>query len=168
MYSKNLVTSLPNLPSNYITDSLVSSTKNFLREKSSGQNYFSWSQLIKMFLIRVFYRRNYPSSFRTGKTHSFDLCWLIAWNHKFTSLYCMQSLCGIQLRHFSPVWDTQNNDIKYAKLEEANHIYNFFVGFNLKFDTVCGRILRWKPLPSLMGVCSEVRLEGKKQSSPRR
>uniref|UniRef100_A0A9I9EA31 Retrotransposon Copia-like N-terminal domain-containing protein n=1 Tax=Cucumis melo TaxID=3656 RepID=A0A9I9EA31_CUCME len=50
MYSKNLVTSFPNLPSNYITGSLGSSTGNFSSEKLNGQNYFSWSQSIKMFL----------------------------------------------------------------------------------------------------------------------
>ncbi|KAL0556856.1 hypothetical protein IC582_005373 [Cucumis melo] len=50
MYSKNPVTSFPNLLSNYITGSLGSSTGNFSGEKLNGQNYFSWSQSIKMFL----------------------------------------------------------------------------------------------------------------------
>ncbi|KAL0536840.1 hypothetical protein IC582_025803 [Cucumis melo] len=50
MYPKNSVTSFPNLPLNYITGSLGSSTGNFLGEKLNGQNYFSWSQSIKMFL----------------------------------------------------------------------------------------------------------------------
>ncbi|KAL0561693.1 hypothetical protein IC582_002133 [Cucumis melo] len=50
MYSKNPVTSFSNLPSNYITGFLGSSTGNFLGEKLNGQNYFSWSQSIKMFL----------------------------------------------------------------------------------------------------------------------
>ncbi|KAL0561523.1 hypothetical protein IC582_001953 [Cucumis melo] len=50
MYSKNPVTSFRNLPSNYITDSLGSSTGDFSGEKLNGQNYFSWSQSIKMFL----------------------------------------------------------------------------------------------------------------------
>ncbi|KAL4010963.1 hypothetical protein IC575_028005 [Cucumis melo] len=49
MYSKNPVT-VPNSRSNYISGSLGSSTGNFSGEKLNGQNYFSWSQSIKMFL----------------------------------------------------------------------------------------------------------------------
>ena len=41
MYSKNLVTSFLNFPSNYIIGSLGSSTRNFLGEKLNGQNYSS-------------------------------------------------------------------------------------------------------------------------------
>ncbi|KAL4011238.1 hypothetical protein IC575_028290 [Cucumis melo] len=50
MYSKNPVTSFLNLPSNYITSSLSLSSGNFSGEKLNGQNYFRWSQSIKMFL----------------------------------------------------------------------------------------------------------------------
>ena len=50
MYSKNPVTLLPTLSSNYITSSLAPSTGVFLGEKLNGQNYFSWSQSVKMFL----------------------------------------------------------------------------------------------------------------------
>ena len=57
------------------------------------------------------------------------------------------------------VWDKPNGGIQYAKLEEADHIYDFLAGLNPKFDTVCDRILRQRPLPSLMEVCFEVCLE---------
>ena len=53
MYSKNPVTLFPTLSSNYITSSLAPFTSVFPREKLNGlksQNYFSWSQTIKMFL----------------------------------------------------------------------------------------------------------------------
>ncbi|KAA0058176.1 Retrovirus-related Pol polyprotein from transposon TNT 1-94 [Cucumis melo var. makuwa] len=57
------------------------------------------------------------------------------------------------------VWDTPNDGTQYAKLEEADHVYDFLAGLNPKFDTVCGYILGQRPLPSLMEVCFEVRLE---------
>ncbi|KAL0548962.1 hypothetical protein IC582_013441 [Cucumis melo] len=57
------------------------------------------------------------------------------------------------------VWDTPNDGTQYAKLEQADCVYDFLAGFNPKFDTVCGRILEQRPLPSLMEVCFEVRLE---------
>ncbi|KAA0043545.1 UBN2_3 domain-containing protein [Cucumis melo var. makuwa] len=56
------------------------------------------------------------------------------------------------------VWDTPN-DTQYAKLKEPDHIYDFLVGLNPKFDTVCGRILIKRPIPSLMEVCFKVCLE---------
>ncbi|KAL0550200.1 hypothetical protein IC582_014704 [Cucumis melo] len=59
MYSKNPVTSFPNLQSNYITGSLG----NFSGEKLNGQNYFSWSQSIKMFL-----EGRHQFGFLTGET----------------------------------------------------------------------------------------------------
>ena len=34
------------------------------------------------------------------------------------------------------IWNTPNDAIEYAKLEAANHIYNFLVGLNPKFDVV--------------------------------
>ncbi|KAA0037943.1 putative mitochondrial protein [Cucumis melo var. makuwa] len=52
-----------------------------------------------------------------------------------------------------------NDGIQYAKLEEADRIYDFLAGLNPKFDTVYGRILRQRSLPSLMEVCFEVRLK---------
>ncbi|KAA0048797.1 reverse transcriptase [Cucumis melo var. makuwa] len=57
------------------------------------------------------------------------------------------------------VWVTSNDGILYAKLEEADRTYDFLGGLNPKFDIVCGHILGQRPLPSLMEVCYEVRLE---------
>ncbi|KAA0051291.1 Beta-galactosidase [Cucumis melo var. makuwa] len=57
------------------------------------------------------------------------------------------------------VWDTPNDGTQYAKLEEADRVYDFLAGLNPKFDTVCGCILRQRPLPSRMEVCFKVRLE---------
>ncbi|TYK00188.1 Copia protein [Cucumis melo var. makuwa] len=57
------------------------------------------------------------------------------------------------------VWDTPNDGTQYAKLEDADRVYDFLAGLNPKFDTVYGRILGQRPLPSLMEVCFEVRLE---------
>ncbi|TYK05779.1 Beta-galactosidase [Cucumis melo var. makuwa] len=57
------------------------------------------------------------------------------------------------------IWDTPNDGTQYAILEEADHVYDFLVGLNPKFDNVCGRILGQRPLPSLMEVCFEVCLE---------
>uniref|UniRef100_A0A9I9EMW7 Retrotransposon Copia-like N-terminal domain-containing protein n=1 Tax=Cucumis melo TaxID=3656 RepID=A0A9I9EMW7_CUCME len=63
MYSKNPVTSFPNLPSNYIIGSLGSTIGNFSSEKLNGQNYFSGSQSIKMFL-----EGRHQFGFLTGET----------------------------------------------------------------------------------------------------
>ncbi|KAA0066678.1 UBN2_3 domain-containing protein [Cucumis melo var. makuwa] len=57
------------------------------------------------------------------------------------------------------VWDTPNDDTQYAKLEEVDRVYDFLARLNPKFDTICGRILGQRPLPFLMEVCFEVRLE---------
>ncbi|TYK26078.1 Retrovirus-related Pol polyprotein from transposon TNT 1-94 [Cucumis melo var. makuwa] len=57
------------------------------------------------------------------------------------------------------VWDTPNDSTQYAKLKEADRVYDFLAGLNLKFDNVYGRILGQRPLPSLMEVCFEVCLE---------
>ncbi|KAL0561522.1 hypothetical protein IC582_001952 [Cucumis melo] len=57
------------------------------------------------------------------------------------------------------VWDTPNDGTQYAKLEEADRVYDFLAGLNPKFGTVYGRILRRRPLPSLMEVRFEVYLE---------
>ncbi|TYK16451.1 putative mitochondrial protein [Cucumis melo var. makuwa] len=50
MYSKNSITSLLNLSSIYIIAFLAPSIGIFPGEKLNDQNYFSWSQSIKMFL----------------------------------------------------------------------------------------------------------------------
>ncbi|KAA0067760.1 Beta-galactosidase [Cucumis melo var. makuwa] len=36
------------------------------------------------------------------------------------------------------VWDTPNDGTQYARLEDADRVYDFLAGFNPKFDTVCG------------------------------
>ena len=50
MLPETFSTLLHALSSNYITSSLAPSTGVFLGEKLNGQNYFSWSQSVKMFL----------------------------------------------------------------------------------------------------------------------
>ncbi|KAA0035018.1 putative mitochondrial protein [Cucumis melo var. makuwa] len=57
------------------------------------------------------------------------------------------------------VWDTPNDGTQYAKLEEADRVYDFLARLNPKFYIVCGRILGQIHLPSLMEVCFEVCLE---------
>ena len=57
------------------------------------------------------------------------------------------------------VWDTSNDGLQYARLEEVDRVYEFLASFNPKFDIVCGRILGQRPLSSLMEVCYEVCLE---------
>ncbi|TYK01387.1 UBN2_3 domain-containing protein [Cucumis melo var. makuwa] len=57
------------------------------------------------------------------------------------------------------VWDTPSDSKQYARLEEADKIYDFLIGLNPMFDIVCGRILGLRPRSSLMEVCYEVHLE---------
>ncbi|KAA0043313.1 UBN2_3 domain-containing protein [Cucumis melo var. makuwa] len=71
-----------------------------------------------------------------------------------TTLNC-KSIKSVQ----ETVWDTPNDGTQYAKLEEANRVYDFLARLNPKFDTVCSCIIEQRPLPSLMEVCFEVRLE---------
>ncbi|KAL0536299.1 hypothetical protein IC582_025242 [Cucumis melo] len=219
MYSKNPVTLFPNSQSNYITGSLGSSTGNFSGEKLNGQNYFSWSQSIKMFL-----EGRYQFGFLTGETvrpppgDALERLWkgedslirsmminsmepqigkpllyaatakdlwdttqtLYSKRQNASRLYtlrkqvhnCKQGTLDVTT-YFNKlsllwqemdlcretVWDTPNDSTQYAKLEEADRVYDFLAGLNPKFDNVCGRILRQRPLPSLMEVCFEVRLE---------
>ncbi|KAL0542592.1 hypothetical protein IC582_017662 [Cucumis melo] len=219
MYSKNPVTSFPNSQSNYITGSLGSSTGNFSGEKLNGQNYFSWSQSIKMFL-----EGRYQFGFLTGETvrpppeDALERLWkgedsfirsmlinsmepqigkpllyaatakdlwdttqtLYSKRQNASRLYtlrkqvhnCKQGTLDVTT-YFNKlsllwqemdlcretVWDTPNDSTQYAKLEEADRVYDFLAGLNPKFDNVCGRILGQRPLPSLMEVCFEVRLE---------
>ncbi|KAL0556266.1 hypothetical protein IC582_004778 [Cucumis melo] len=219
MYSKNPVTSFPNSQSNYITGSLGSSTGNFSGEKLNGQNYFSWSQSIKMFL-----EGRYQFGFLTGETvrpppgDALERLWkgedslirsmlinsmepqigkpllyaatakdlwdttqtLYSKRQNASRLYtlrkqvhnCKQGTLDVTT-YFNKlsllwqemdlcretVWDTPNDSTQYAKLEEADRVYDFLAGLNPKFDNVCGRILRQRPLPSLMEVCFEVHLE---------
>ncbi|KAA0059996.1 putative tRNA pseudouridine synthase [Cucumis melo var. makuwa] len=215
MYSKNPVTSFPNLQSNYTTGSLG----NFSGEKLNGQNYFSWSQSIKMFL-----EGRHQFGFLTGETvrpspgdalerlwkgedslirsmlinsmepqigkpllyaatakDLWDTTQTLYWKQQNASrLYtlrkqvhnCKQGTLDVTT-YFNKLslfwqemdfcretgWDTPNDSTQYAKLEEADRVYDFLAGLNPKFDNVCGRILGQRPLPSLMEVCFEVRLE---------
>ncbi|KAL4016805.1 hypothetical protein IC575_024462 [Cucumis melo] len=219
MYSKNPVTSFPNLSSYYITSSLGSSTRNFSGEKLNGQNYFSWSQSIKMFL-----EGRHQFGFLTGETvrpppgDALERLWkgedplirsmlinsmepqinkpllyaatvkdlwdttqtLYSKRQKASRLYtlrkqihhCKQGTLNVTTYFnklsllwqemdlcIETVWDTPNDGTQYAKLEEADRVYDFLTGLNPKFDIVCGRILGQRPLPSLIEVCFEVRLE---------
>ncbi|KAA0050819.1 Beta-galactosidase [Cucumis melo var. makuwa] len=52
-----------------------------------------------------------------------------------------------------------NSDPLLETTECLSVIYTAKTGLNPKFDNVCGRILGQRPLPSLMEVCFEVRLE---------
>ncbi|KAL0553894.1 hypothetical protein IC582_007798 [Cucumis melo] len=215
MYSKNPITSFPNLQSNYITGSLG----NFSSEKLNGQNYFSWSQSIRMFL-----EGRHQFSFLTGETvrpsprDALERLWkgedslirsmlinsmepqivkpllyaatakdlwdttqtLYSKRQNASRLYtlrkqvhnCKQGTLDVTT-YFNKlsllwqemdlcretVWDTPNDSTQYAKLEEADRVYDFLAGLNPKFDNVCGHILGQRPLPSLMEVCFEVRLE---------
>ena len=49
--------------------------------------------------------------------------------------------------------------IQYSKIEEVDKIYVFLAGINSKFYIACGHILGQRLVPSLMEVCSKVRLE---------
>ncbi|KAL0545260.1 hypothetical protein IC582_020410 [Cucumis melo] len=171
IYSKNPVTSFPNSPSNYINGSLDSSTGKFPGEKLNWQNYFSWSQSVKMFL-----KGRHQFNFLTGETirpppgDALKRLWkgkdsLV----RSMLISSMEPQIGKSLLYAATakdlwicakrVWDTPNDGTQYAKLEKADHIYDFLAGLNPKFDIVCGRILGQRPLPSLMEVCFEVRVE---------
>ena len=73
--------------------------------------------------------------------------------NKLSLLWQEMDLCN------ETVCDMPNDSIQYAKLEEADRIYDFLARLNPKFVIVCGRILRQRPLPSLMEVYFEVCLE---------
>ncbi|XP_038887079.1 uncharacterized protein LOC120077255 [Benincasa hispida] len=53
----------------------------------------------------------------------------------------------------------QAHESQYAKIEEADRVYDFLAILNLKFDAIRSRILGQRPTPSLMEVCSGIRLE---------
>ena len=52
VYSESLVTSFPYLSSSYVSNTVAQSIGNFSRKKLNSQNYFSWSQYVKMILER--------------------------------------------------------------------------------------------------------------------
>ncbi|XP_038889967.1 uncharacterized protein LOC120079712 [Benincasa hispida] len=60
------------------------------------------------------------------------------------------------------VWDCL---VQYSKLEEIDRVYDFLAGLNTKFNAVHSRILGHRPVPSLMEVCLEVRLEEDRSSA---
>ena len=57
------------------------------------------------------------------------------------------------------IWDCLCGGVQYYKLEEIDRVYDFLAGLNSKFDVVRGRVLGQRLIPTLMEVCSEVRLE---------
>jgi len=63
------------------------------------------------------------------------------------------------------VWDCPCGGVQYYKLEEVDRVYDFLADLNSKFDVVQGRMLGQKPTPTLMEVCSEVRLEEDRSSA---
>ena len=51
MYFENPITSLPTLSSSYVTNTVAQSTAyHFSEDKLNSNNYFSWSQSVKMVL----------------------------------------------------------------------------------------------------------------------
>ncbi|KAA0059989.1 Cysteine-rich RLK (RECEPTOR-like protein kinase) 8 [Cucumis melo var. makuwa] len=219
MYFKNTVTSFPNLPSNYITGSLGSSTGNFSGEKLNGPKLFFLVPINtdvprRSPPVRLLNWRDCTSSTRRrlgttlergGLTYSVHVInsmepqidkpllyaattkdlWdttqtLYSKRQNASRLYtlrkqvhnCKQGTLDVTTYFnklsllwqemdlcIETIWDTPNDGTQYAKLEEADHVYDFLTGLNPKFDIVCGGILGQKPLPSLMEVCFEVRLE---------
>ncbi|KAA0041844.1 cleavage stimulation factor subunit 77 isoform X2 [Cucumis melo var. makuwa] len=121
MYSKNPLTSFPNLSSGA-----------FPREKLNGQNYFSWSQLIKMFL--------------DGR-HQFDfLTGRLSFPYPKQVYDCKQGTLDV-----TSCFNRLSTLVRDGLVQRDS--------LNPKFDIVCGLILGQRPLPSLMKVCCKVRLE---------
>ncbi|XP_038880494.1 uncharacterized protein LOC120072153 [Benincasa hispida] len=57
------------------------------------------------------------------------------------------------------IWNCSCGGVLHYQSEETDRVYDFLSGLNSKFDTVRSCILGTRPIPSLMEVCSEVRLE---------
>ena len=57
------------------------------------------------------------------------------------------------------VWRDPTDGLQYSRIKEVDRIYDFLAGLNPKFDVIRGHILGQRPIPSLMEVCSEIRLE---------
>ena len=49
--------------------------------------------------------------------------------------------------------------VQYSKIEKVDRVYDFLAGLNSKFDVMQRRILGKRPIPSLVEVCYEERLE---------
>ena len=64
------------------------------------------------------------------------------------------------------VWSNPSDGLQYSRIEEIDRIYDFLLGsLNPKFDIVQGRILGQRSIPSLMEVCSEIRLKEDRTSA---
>uniref|UniRef100_A0A9I9E6Y4 UBN2_3 domain-containing protein n=1 Tax=Cucumis melo TaxID=3656 RepID=A0A9I9E6Y4_CUCME len=176
MYSKNPVTSFPNSKSNYITGSLGSSTGNFSGEKLNGQNYFSCSQSIKMFL-----EGRYQFGFLTGETirpplgDALERLWkgedsLI----RSMLINSMEPQIGKPLLYAATakvLWDTTQT--LYSKRQNASRLYTlrkqlkgsvFPYHVTHGLSTVTHGLLVWKSLPrsSVRNLAPTVRLKEKR------
>ncbi|KAA0032806.1 glutathione S-transferase DHAR3 [Cucumis melo var. makuwa] len=105
-------------------------------EKLNVNNYFSWFQSMKMIL--------------EGR-------------HKFGFLIgeMLRPPPGDPQMFGTPNWQI----ITYSRIKEIDKIYDFLAGLNPKFDIVRGHILGQRPIPSLMKVCYEIRLEEDRTSA---
>ncbi|XP_038889334.1 uncharacterized protein LOC120079245 [Benincasa hispida] len=63
------------------------------------------------------------------------------------------------------VWKVHMTEHSMQKNKEADRIYDFLARLNSKFDAIRSRILGQRPTPSLMEVCSEIRLEEDRSSA---
>ena len=61
-------------------------------------------------------------------------------------------------------WKNTNDFNYFKKMVESSQIFKFFVGLNIEFDEVRGRIIGRKPLPSLGEVFSEVHREASQRN----
>ncbi|KAA0065740.1 DNA-directed RNA polymerases I and III subunit RPAC1 [Cucumis melo var. makuwa] len=126
MYSKSPITSFPNLSSNYITSSMTTSTTVFLGEKLNGQNYFSWSQSIKMFL-----EGRQQFGFLTGEIlrpslgDAQERFWRVEDSFvRFMLISSMEPQIGKPLLYAATskdLWDTTQK--LYSKHQNAFHLY---------------------------------------------
>ncbi|XP_038887073.1 ABC transporter C family member 2-like [Benincasa hispida] len=113
-------------------------------EELNGQNYFAWSQSVRM-VLEGRHKFEYligeiPRPNPGDPQEQMDLCREIVWN------------CPV-------------DGVQYLKIEEVDRIYDFLTGLNSKFDGVRSRNLGQRSMSSLMEVCSEVRLEEDRTSA---
>ena len=57
-------------------------------------------------------------------------------------------------------WDCPYGGVRYSRIKKVDHVYDFLIGLNYKFDLVLSWILGERPILSLMEVCSQILLEG--------
>ena len=226
MYSENPVNSFPNVSSPYVTNTVAQSSMYHLSgEKLNGNNYFSWSQSVKMVLEgrqkfsfltgeiprplpgdpHERYWKAEDSILRSilinsmepqiGKPLLFAATAKDIWDTAQTlyskrqnasRLYtlrkqvheCKQGTMDVTsfFNKLSLIWQEMDlcrelvwrdptDGVQYSRIEENDRIYDFLAGLNPKFDVVRGRILGQRPIPSLMEVCSEIRLEEDRTSA---